>query len=155
MSDTPSSAGPPPDNAGAMQAGRFVPGRSGNPAGKARGTRHRATRAVQQLLEGEAEAIGRKAVEAALGGDMTAMRLVLDRIAPPPRGRTVVLDLPDVSGPQDLPVAMAALLSAACAGVVTPSEAEALARLMEAYRAAVETADFDARLKRLEERDAP
>lgn len=144
-----------PENAGAMQAGRFAKGQSGNPAGKPQGTRHRATRAVQQLLEGEAEAIGRKAVEAALGGDMVALRLVLDRIAPPPRGRTVVLDLPNVSGPQDLPVAMAALLSAACAGVVTPSEAEALARLMEAYRAAVETADFDARLKRLEERDAP
>jgi hypothetical protein len=136
-----------------MQAGRFVKGQSGNPAGKPPGTRHRATRAVQRLLEGEAEAIGRKAVEAALRGDMTAIRLVLDRVAPPPRHRTVVLNLPDVSGPQDLPVALSALLRAVCAGVIAPSEAEPLARLMDAYRAALETADFDARLKRLEEHD--
>ena len=155
MRDADLSGSLPPENAGTMQAGRFVKGQSGNPAGKPRGTRHRATRAVQRLLEGEAEAVGRKAVEAALRGDMTAIRLVLDRIAPPPRDRTVVLDLPDVSGPQDLPVAMSALLRAVCAGIITPSEAEALARLLEAYRAAVEAADFDVRLKRLEGRDGP
>jgi hypothetical protein len=43
--------------------------------------RHRATRTPEELLDGEAEAT-RKAIELALGGDMTALRLCLDRILP-------------------------------------------------------------------------
>ena len=41
----------------------FRPGQSGNPAGKRPGTRHRVTLLAEQLLDGEAEAIVRKAVE--------------------------------------------------------------------------------------------
>jgi hypothetical protein len=41
------------ENAGGKQRGQFQPGVSGNPAGKPRGTRHKATRAVEALLEGE------------------------------------------------------------------------------------------------------
>lgn len=137
-------------NAGGKQAGRFTKGQSGNPAGKKPGTRHHATQAALGLMEGQAEAIGRKAVEAALNGDMVAIRLCLDRIAPPPRDRTVKIDLPNLSGPADLPMAISALMKAVCAGDITPSEAEAMARLLEAYRVAVETANFDVRLKELE-----
>ena len=57
---------------------------AGNP-GKPKGTRHRATRAALALLEGEVEALTRRAIQAALEGDMTAMRLCIERIAPPPQ----------------------------------------------------------------------
>ena len=58
----------------------FEKGRSGNPAGRPRGCRNRSTQAAQLLLQGEAEALTRKAVELALGGDPTALRLCLDRV---------------------------------------------------------------------------
>jgi Family of unknown function (DUF5681) len=61
----------------------FEPGRSGNPAGKARGTRNKVTLAIEALLDGEAEALTRKAIEIAKGGDLAALRLCLDRLAPP------------------------------------------------------------------------
>ena len=61
----------------------FKPGQSGNPAGRPKGARHRTTMAIEALLEGEGEAITRKAIEAAKAGDMVAIRLVLDRICPP------------------------------------------------------------------------
>ncbi len=61
--------------------GRFRPGQSGNPSGRPKGARHKATMAVEALLNGEADAITRKAIDAALAGDMTAIRLCLDRIA--------------------------------------------------------------------------
>jgi hypothetical protein len=76
-----------PEIAGRIQGGRFVPGVSGNPAGKPPGARARATRLAEKLMAGDAEAVVNAVVTAAKGGDMTAARLVLDRIAPPCRGR--------------------------------------------------------------------
>jgi hypothetical protein len=52
---------PVPEHSGSNQ-GRFQPGQSGNPAGKPGGARHKATRAVEALLDGEAEALTRKAI---------------------------------------------------------------------------------------------
>src|SRR5688572_1312456 len=65
--------------------------RPGNP-GRRPGARNKATLAALALLEGEAEAVTRKAVELALGGDTVALKLVLDRLLP--KGRTVKIDLP-------------------------------------------------------------
>src|SRR5215468_10582921 len=57
-------------------------GRSGNPAGRQTGSRNKATLAAAALLAGESEALTRKAVELALAGEPTAMRLCLERILP-------------------------------------------------------------------------
>lgn len=65
--------------------GRFAQGRSGNPAGRQRRSKNRATLSAQSLLEGQAEALTGKAVELALGGDMTALRFCPSRIAAPRR----------------------------------------------------------------------
>src|SRR5258708_272852 len=54
------------------------------------------------LLDGEAEALARKAVELALGGDPTALRLCLDRIVMPRRERAVQLMLPEVRDAADM-----------------------------------------------------
>lgn len=65
------------------QRGRpFPKGVSGNPAGRKAGTRNRATMAAEALLDGEAEALTRKAVELALQGDTVALRLCLERLCP-------------------------------------------------------------------------
>lgn len=45
-----------PEIAGRIQGGRFVPGVSGNPAGKPPGARARATRLAEKLMAGDAEA---------------------------------------------------------------------------------------------------
>jgi hypothetical protein len=63
-----------------MQGGQFAPGCSGNPAGKKAGARHQATKAALALLSG---GLTRKAVELALAGDVTALRLCLERLVPP------------------------------------------------------------------------
>src|SRR6266853_1573081 len=67
--------------------GRFARGRSGNPAGRPRGCRDHVNRAARLLLAGEGEALTRKAVELALAGDPTALRLCLERIVGPYRER--------------------------------------------------------------------
>ena len=47
----------------------------------------KATVAAEALLDGEAEALTRKAVEMALAGDTVALRLCLERILSGPRGK--------------------------------------------------------------------
>ena len=139
----------PPRNCAANTRGR--PFEPGNP-GKPKGARHRATLAVEALLDGEAEALTRKAIEMALGGDMTALRLCLDRVAPARKGRTVVFDMPDVTAAADLVAALRAILRATADGTLTPDEAASFASLIEANRRAIETAEIEERLAALENR---
>ena len=73
---------------------------SGNP-GKPIGTRHKATQAVLALLEGEGEAITRKAVAMALAGDASALRLCLERIAPPRKDAPVCFTVPKMETAAD------------------------------------------------------
>jgi hypothetical protein len=136
-----------------MQAparGRWPKGRSGNPAGKPRGARHKSTLAAEALLDGQAEALSRKAVELALAGDTVALRLCLERILPARRERPIQLALLPLDGVAGLAATSAALLDAVAAGEVTPGEAGELARLLEAHRKLVETVELEARLARLE-----
>jgi hypothetical protein len=49
---------------------------------KPKGTRNKTTLAVEALLDGEAETLTRKAIELAKAGDLAALRVCLDRIAP-------------------------------------------------------------------------
>jgi hypothetical protein len=135
--------------------GRFRKGQSGNPKGRPPGSRNKATETAELLLDGEAEALTRKAVELALEGDAVALRLCLDRIIPPRRGRRVQLSVPPVRGAADLGDTMAAITTAATAGAITPGEAAELARVVEIFVRAVETSDFERRLQHLEKlRDA-
>jgi hypothetical protein len=59
------------------------------------------------LLAGEGEALTRKAVELALAGDPTALRLCLERIVGPYRERPVEFTMPPIRNAADLASAMA------------------------------------------------
>lgn len=139
------------EKTGRKQSGRFRPGQSGNPDGRPKGARNKATLAVEALLEGEAEAIGRKAVELALGGDTTALRLCLERIAPPRKGRPVVLGLPEIVTVADLAGAQAVVIAAMAGGDISPDEAADVAKLLEAIGASIERCDLEARIAALED----
>jgi hypothetical protein len=101
-----------------MQGGQFAPGTSGNPAGKKAGTRHKATRAALALLSGEAEGLTRKAVELALAGDVTALRLCIERLVPPCRAAPISLDLPRLQTRADAARVLSFLLAEAGRGEV-------------------------------------
>lgn len=139
------------EKAAPIQRGKpFTKGVSGNPAGKPKGARHRTTLAIESLLDGQAEALTQKAIEAALAGDATALRLCLDRIAPVPKGRRVSLTLPVIETAADVTKALSAAVQAVAAGEITLDEAGQVAGLLEAQRKAIETADLEARLAALE-----
>ena len=116
--------------------GRFRKGLSGNPKGRPMGARNKATEAAELVLDGEAEALTRKAVELALEGEASALRLCLERIIPPRRERPVKLTVPSVRGAADLADTMAAITTAATQGTITPGQAAELARRSAAGRLA-------------------
>lgn len=125
---------------------------AGNP-GRRHGSRNAASLAVEALLEGETEALTRKAVELALAGDTAALKLCLDRIAPPRKDRAVSFDLPDVALASDHPGALRALLKAVATGDLTPLEGQGLATMIDAHRRAVELVEVEDRLAKLEARN--
>lgn len=133
-------------NNGRNSDGTFAPGNSGKP----RGTRHKVTRAVLDLLDGEAEALTRKAVEMALGGDATAMRLCLERIAPSPKDAPVQFELPAMTGAEDAAAAAASVLQSVSLGELTPVEGAHVMALIETYRRTLELTDIEKRLEQLE-----
>jgi hypothetical protein len=138
-----------PKPRGRVRGRPFEKGRSGNPGGRRRGSRNKAKIAAAALLAGESQALTRKAVEMALDGDPTAMRLCMERVLPPCRERTVKFSLPPIegtrtgetSGPSagDIARAMDAVTSALAEGEITPGEAEKIAGVVDTFVRAIET----------------
>ena len=124
---------------------------SGNP-GKPKGARHRATQAALALLDGEAEALTRQAVTLALEGDTTALRLCLERIAPPRKDAPVTFTLPPMQSAADAATAAGAVLAAVAEGDLTPTEGAHVMGLVETYRRTLEMTEFEARLREMEDR---
>jgi hypothetical protein len=141
------------ENSGPNQGGRFQPGQSGNPAGKPRGARHKTTLLAEKLMQGDAADVVKKVIEAAKGGDMTAARIVLDRIAPARRDSPVTIALPKIESAADAAKAMAAILAVVASGAVTPSEADQVAKIAAAFVSTLESSEFEARLRALEKRE--
>ena len=139
-----------PANADKMQGTKFAPGQSGNPTGKAKGTRNKTTLAIEALLAGEAEELTRKAIEMAKEGDGPALRMCLDRLAPPRKDSPVCFDLPPIKSVADTVEASSALLSAVAGGDVTPDEAARIMSLLTSHKVLVETGEFERRLEALE-----
>ena len=94
----------------------------------------------------------RTVVAAAKNGDMTAARIIIERLLPPKKDRPVSFALPCIASAGDAAKAMGALLAAVAAGNVTPSEAGEVSKIVDAYVEALQVSEFEQRLKALEER---
>jgi Family of unknown function (DUF5681) len=97
----------------------FEKGESGNPAGRLPGSRNRATLLMESLMADDAEAIGRKAVEMAKEGDLAAIRLCVDRLAPKRKGTPVPFELPPLEQPADSVAAAAKIAAGVASGELT------------------------------------
>ena len=136
----------PRKNAPTTRGRPFTPGNPGRP----KGARHKTTLAVEALLEGEHEALTRKAIENALEGDTVALRLCLDRLAPVRKDTPISFSLPAITCPADMVTASNAALAAMAGGEITPDEAGRVLSLLTAHRAIVETSDLAERIAALE-----
>ena len=135
---------------------RRGPGRpfqAGNKHGKGRpaGSRNKATTTLEALLDGEGQAMMRKAIELALDGSETALRFCLERLVPPRRERLVQLRLPsDLTTAQGTSRAASAVLKAVSQGEITTGEAVQLANVLELRRKSIDTQELENRIAELE-----
>jgi hypothetical protein len=125
----------------------FAPGNPGRP----RGSRNQATIAAAALLDGDAEALTRKAIELGLEGDTVALRLCLERLVPPRKDSPITIDLPPITSASDVVGASAAVLTAVGAGEISPDEAGRVMALLTAHKNIVETGDLERRIAALED----
>ena len=132
----------------------YKKGESGNPSGRVLGSRNRVTMAVEALLGGEAEALSRKAIQLALAGDTTALRLCLERIAAPRKGRPITLSIGDIKHLNDLSTVQASVVAGLAQGELTPEEAADVACVLEKLGQAWERRDLEARIRQLEDQAA-
>jgi hypothetical protein len=128
----------------------FKPGQSGNPEGRPPGALNKSTMAAQTLLDGEAEALTRKAVELALDGNMAALRLCLERICPPRKERPLSVELPAIEGVAELPKLTSAILVAVGRGELEPGQAAALATLVANHGKVLALTELEKRISALE-----
>ena len=131
---------------GRNTAGQFTTGNSGRP----RGSRNKATLAIESLLQGQAEALTQTAVKQALEGDSVALRLCMERIAPAPKDQPVSFNLPKMSNALDASEAAGRVLEAVSEGELTPIEATRVMGLIDSYRRTLELTDIETRIAALE-----
>jgi len=130
--------------------GQFVRGQSGNPAGREKGSRNRATLLAEQLFDGAAEAVITKAVTMSLEGNVGALGIAVRNIIPPRRSRPCDFPLPPLVTAADAAPAIAAIAAAVAGGLLSTAEAAELAQVIDAFLRALEAGEIEARLQRLE-----
>ena len=131
---------------GRNTAGQFSTGNSGRP----RGSRNKATIAIESLLVGQTEALTQTAIAKALEGDSVALRLCMDRIAPLPKDAAVTFSMPTMGNALDVAEAARNVLRAVSEGVLTPIEATRVMGLIDSYRRTLELTEIEERLLALE-----
>lgn len=131
----------------------FPKGVSGNPSGRPKGAPNKTNRVVLELMGRNCEAVAQRVVDAALEGDLTAARLVLERTSPVPKDRAIQLpNMPSTDTAEGVSQAQEVVFQALADGQITPTEASTLAGVLEVRRRALETAELEQRVLALESR---
>ena len=131
---------------GRNTAGQFASGNNGRP----KGSRNKATIAIESLLQGQAEALTQTAVTKALEGDSLALQLCMERIAPAPKDQPVAFSLPNMNNAMDASKAAGSVLTAVSEGQLTPIEATRVMGLIGSCRRTLELTEIEERLQALE-----
>lgn len=105
----------------------FEPGNPGRPPG----SKNKITQMVEQLAEGQAEQLVQKVLDLAQAGDVSCLRMMLDRLWPPRKGQPVNVVMPPINTSQDVLPAIASIWTAIREGRLTPDEASALSIVID------------------------
>jgi len=127
---------------------KFQAGQSGNPSGKPVGSKDKRT-ALRELLNPHAPALVEKAVQKALEGDTSALKLCLDRCIAPLRSTTGSVA---IESGGSLPERGQKTLDAIYTGEIDALTGSALLGALADQAKLVEMTEFEERLRKLEEK---
>lgn len=103
-------------------------------------------------MQNELDSICQKLIELAIGGNIQAIKLVLDRILPPKASRSVEIAIPKIENTNDALQAISNVIHAVGQGELTPSEGEAITKIIQSFTQALQSHEFDQRLSILEQK---
>jgi len=128
--------------------GRFAKGNPGGP-----GRPRRVVKAAADALDGRAAEAAPELFDAALeqarGGNLAALKMLLDRIWPVGRSRPLEIGAPEIKQPRDLLTAMEGITNATFSGDATAQEARAVAKVLQAHFQAIVDVDLEARIAQI------
>ena len=129
-----------------------MPGVSGNPAGRPKGSKDKKTLVVQEF-EKEGSAIARVVIDKALAGDISAANLALQRISPPLKTRAEKVKF-ELDSKAPLTDQARQILAAVALGEVDPDTGQVLINCISAFAGLRQVDDLEARLRALEGKTA-
>lgn len=121
---------------------KFKPGQSGNPAGRPKGSRNKSTLLTAQLQDALPDLLD-KTRELAMAGDTTALKLLLDRLAPIPKAPYQGPDIPELATSGTKQERARAILEALASGDIAPADAMAISRVANLLASATEPDPLD------------
>ena len=131
---------------------RFQKGQSGNPAGRPRGARNKPATALEKIVAREGQAIVQAAIELAKKGDSTPLRMFIDRLLPQRKREPVKFKLRPIETPADTVTALADISAGVGDGLLAPSEAAELGKVVDQFVRALTARGLDERMTAIEER---
>lgn len=134
--------------AGPGTSGRTPPARDA--VSKGRRTNASIGESADELLENEDFDLTRLLIDAAKRGDIRALEACQKRLLSHRAGQWIQLELPASDTPRGVLGAVDVTLAAAGRGEISLEHADALVRLLETKRKALETVDLALRVERLE-----
>jgi hypothetical protein len=125
----------------------FKPGQSGNPAGRKPGQTPGAQ--IRKAIEERRDDILQAVITAAVSGDMSACKMLLDRITPPlkPVAAQIALPVPEGAG---LAEQGAAVMRGALSGEISPDIGAQLITALAGYAKVIEIDELTKRIEALE-----
>lgn len=138
-----------------MSAPRGRPFQPGNKFGQGRpkGSRNKPkpASAARDLLEQYAATVTGKCISMAAQGNEAALRLCMERIAPPLRESAVRLKIPKVRNAKDAEKAGTQFIDAGARGAITPTAQVSLMKSLEIMTGILESGQIATRLDRVEQ----
>jgi hypothetical protein len=133
-----------------MRGKPFQPGNKYG-CGRPPGSRNQVASKSQTILEEHEEILIKKCVHMALQENVTALRLCIERLEPILRQRTPRFKMPSLTSMAGVDAASGAVINGVARGRLTTEQGEAFTEMLEGRRKIIETAQFEGRLKALEE----
>jgi len=128
----------------------FKKGQSGNPAGRKAGSRNKASLIVEKLMAEDIEDITKNLVMMAKNGDMTAIKIVIDKLIPNKKSGQISFELPTIKTATDIAGGFSQILEQVSTGEISVADAKDVGSILESARKTYEIEELEKRIDELQ-----